>query len=253
MASKSGLRYILPSVFLVLMVVAAIFLINKVYDSQSKLEQAADIIESLGNTSFTIDADIQDSIEINTSFIIPVSIPVHVVMNVKVDAPLNMNVPFNKTLKIPYSVEINEIMPIDTLFRFPDGITADVNDTIPIHQKLKIRFWPGMNIPFSVSGKMPLNQSLSLNPGKIHVSSEIPIHLQLNDSIPVFLDFKVPVRDTIPMNLVIDADAMISFYASLPVTGKIPLKMNTPVKVDFSKTPLKAKFDSLAAVMRKIL
>jgi hypothetical protein len=254
MPSNRKTRFILYSAAIVLLLtVMSVLLINKVIDSQKKLNQAADIIESLGNTSFSIDADIQDSIDINTSFDIPVSIPVHVVMSVRLDAPLSMSVPVKKSMHIPYSINITEIIPVDTFFRFPDGITAAVDDSIALNTQLKIKFWPGIRLPFNVTGNMPLNQTLSLNPEKLRVSSDIPIHLSLNDSMPVFLDFIVPVQDTIPMNLVIDADALISFYAPLPVKGKLPLKMITPVEIDFSKTPLKAKFDSLAKVMREIL
>lgn len=250
---KTKTRYIAFTLVLLLLAVSVTLLIHKVNDSQKKLDKAADIIESLGNTSFTIDADIRDSIDIATTFYIPVSIPVHVLMNVTVSAPLKMNVPVLQTLKIPYSIRIHEIMPVDTFFYFPEGINAEVSGTIPIDSRMKIKFWPGLRIPFTVNGSMPLKQTLSLNPGKIKVSSEIPVHLLLNDSIPVYLDFTVPVKDTIPMNLLIDADAQITFYTALPVEGRLPLQMNTPVKIDFSKTPLKAKFDSLANVMRKIL
>jgi hypothetical protein len=254
MPVKVKTRYIVFTfVILLLLTVSAILLINKISDSQKKLNQAADIIESLGKTTFTIDADIHDSIDINTSFTIPVSIPVHVVMKVKVDAPLNMNVPVKRSMTIPYSIVINEIMPVDTFFQFPEGITAAVNDSIPLNSRVKTKFWPGIKVPVTISGSMPINQTLSLNPEKLRVSSNIPIRLQLNDSIPVYLDFSIPVNDSIPMELLIDADAQISFYAPLPVKGRLPLDMNTPVKVDFSKTPLKAKFDSLANVMRKIL
>lgn len=246
-------RYIVIFLSIAILAVAAVLLINKVIDSQEKLNQAADIIESLGNTSFFIDADISDSIDINTSFSIPVSIPVHVLMNVSVNVPLNMNVPVIQTLKIPYSVRIDEIMPVDTFFTFPDGITTNVNDSIDLNTKFKTRIWPGIRFPVTISGSIPLKQTLYLDPEKLHVSSEIPVHLRLNDSIPVYLDFTVPVKENIPMKLQIDADAMISFYIPLPVKGKLPLKMNTPVEIDFSKTPLKAKFDSLANVMRKIL
>lgn len=250
---KTKSRYIALTLILLLLAVSVILLINKVSDSQKKLNQAADIIESLGKTSFSIDADISDSIDINTSFTIPISIPVHVRMNVSVNAPLSMNVPVMQTLKIPYSVRIDEIMPVDTFFIFPEGITTNINDSIGFNTKIKTRIWPGIRFPVTISGSMPLKQSLYLDPEKLHVSSEIPVHLRLNDSIPVYLDFTVPVKDTLPMNLLIDADATISFYAPLPVKGRLPLKMNTPVEIDFSKTPLKAKFDSLANVMRKIL
>ncbi|MFH0866000.1 MAG: hypothetical protein V1904_07380 [Bacteroidota bacterium] len=250
---KTKTRYVTFTLILLLLAVSAILLINKVINSQKKLNQAADIIESLGQTSFTIDADIHDSIDIATTFRIPASIPVHVLMNITVDAPLNINVPVTKFIQIPYSVRINEIMPVDTFFNFPEGINAAVNDTIPIDDRMRIQFWPGIQIPFVIKGTMPLNQTLSLNPGKMRVACEIPVHLLLNDTIPVYLDFTVPVKDTIPMNLLIDADALITFYTSLPVEGRLPLQLNTPVKIDFSKTPLKAKFDSLANVMRKIL
>ncbi|MFH0894833.1 MAG: hypothetical protein V2A54_10405 [Bacteroidota bacterium] len=253
MSSKNKTGIIAIVLAVLLPVALAIYLSLKLNESREKLNQAADIIESLGNASFTIDADIQDSIEINTSFRIPVSIPVHVRMNVSVNAPLDMNVPINRQLNIPFSVKINQMLPVDTVFRFPAGIQALVNDSIPLNSRMKIKFWPGMRIPFKVQGTVPFNKALKLDPGNVRVASNIPVRLSLSDSIPVFLDFSVPVKDTIPMNLFIDSDAQITFYTSLPVRGRLPLKMKTPVKVDFSKTPLKARFDSLARVMRKIM
>ena len=249
--NKTGIIALVLAVLLPAALAAYLWL--KLGESREKLNEAADIIESLGKASFDVDADVTDTIDIATDFRIPATIPVHVRMQVSLLAPLNMDVPVEKRLSIPFSVKIDQLLPVDTLFRFPSGIQALVNDSIPLNNKLKIKFWPGMRIPFQVQGKVPLHKALNLDPGNVRVASNIPVRLRLSDSIPVFLDFTVPVKDTIPMNLNINADAQITFYSALPVRGRLPLKMKTPVRVDFSKTPLKAKFDSLARVMRKIL
>lgn len=228
-------------------------LLLKLSDAREKLDDAAEILESMGNSKFDIDAEINDTIAINTSFKVPVSIPVHVSMWIDVAAPVQMNVPVRKELMIPVNLSIDEMLGVDTLFSFPDGFTAPVNDSIPLDDKIKIRFLGLFKVPFKSTGTIRLDQDMTFNPEAVRVSSEIPIQMQIHDSIPVFLDFMMPVNDSLHFPLKVSSKAMISFYEDFPVEGNIPIHMNSPVPLDFSKTPLKAKFDSLANIMRNLL
>jgi hypothetical protein len=228
-------------------------LLLKLSDAREKLDDAAEILESMGISKFDIDAEIHDTIPINTSFRVPISIPVHVSMWIDVTAPVQMNVPVRKELMIPVNLSINELLSVDTLFGFPDGLRAPVNDSIPFEEKVKIRMFGLFKIPFKSSATIHLNQDMFFNPESVRVSSQIPVQMQIHDSIPVFLDFMMPVNDSLHFPLKVSSKAMISFYEDFPVEGNIPIHMNSPVPLDFSKTPLKAKFDSLANIMRNLL
>ncbi|MBN2730365.1 MAG: hypothetical protein JXR53_14160 [Bacteroidales bacterium] len=228
-------------------------LLLKLSDAREKLDDAAEILESMGNSKFDINAEIHDTIPINTSFKVPVSIPVHVSMWIDVAAPVQMNVPVRKELMIPVNLSIDEMLSVDTLFSFPDGFTAPVNDSIPLDDKIKIRFLGLFKVPFKSTGTIRLDQDMTFNPEAVRVSSQIPVQMQIHDSIPVFLDFMMPVNDSLHFPLKVSSKAMISFYEDFPVEGNIPIHMNSPVPLDFSKTPLKAKFDSLANIMRNLL
>ncbi|PLW94355.1 MAG: hypothetical protein C0592_03100 [Marinilabiliales bacterium] len=230
-----------------------IALLIKLSDARQKLDEAANILESMGNSKFDIDAEIHDTIAINTSFHVQVSIPVHVSMWIDVNAPVQMNVPVQKELMIPVHLIIDEMLSVDTLFHFPDGFTAPVNDSIPLDDKIKIRFLGLFRVPFRSTGQIRLNQDMFFNPEAVRVASEIPVQMQIYDSIPVFLNFTMPVNDSLHFPLKVSSQAMISFYEDFPVEGDIPIHMNSPVPLDFSKTPLKAKFDSLADIMRNLL
>ena len=228
-------------------------LLIKLNDARHKLDEAANILESMGNSKFDIDAEIHDTVAINTSFKVLTSVPVHVSMWIDVAAPVQMNVPVKKELMIPVHLSIDELLSVDTLFRFPDGLKAPVHDSIPFNEKIAIRMFGLFKIPFKSSGTIHLDQDMFFNPEAVRVASEIPVQMQINDSIPVYLDFNMPVNDSLHFPLKISSRAMISFYEDFPVEGEIPIDMNSPVPLDFSKTPLKAKFDSLANIMRNLL
>lgn len=253
MPRQNKLIWIFLSLLLTFFCGLCIVLLFKFNHAKQKLEDAAGIIESLGKAVFTIQTDIKDTLDIETSFRIPCSIPVQVQMLVMVNTPIQMDVPVKKELQIPFSMYINEIIPLDTFFRYPDGIMAKINDSIPIDSRLKIKFWPGMRIPFKTSGSIPMNQVLNIEPGGMRVVSEIPIRLNISDNIPVFLDFTLAVSDTLSMPMQINSRASISFYTDLPVQGRLPIHVMAPVEIDFSKTMLKERFDSLAFVLRNVL
>jgi len=164
-----------------------------------------------------------------------------------------MNVPVSKNLLIPFSLDIKQIIPVDTLFNFPDRLNPFISDTLDMATKMKIKFWPGFRIPFHVEGQVPLQQNLSLDMKTVRVSASIPIAMSVNDSIPVQLDFVLPVHETVSMPLVINTRATITFVEKIPIEADFPIQLKAPVEVDFRKTPMKAKFDYLSRVLREVL
>ncbi len=237
----------------VLLLLVVLLLWNRLKESQQKLDEAARIIESIGNSSFIVEAEVSDTIPISTFIVIPISIPVNVSMSIVLDVPLNMSVPVKKDMMVPFSLLINQIVPVDTSFSFPDGMQPYMNDSLQLQQKLKIRFWPGFRIPFRVAGTIPVQQNLNLEMKTMRVSADIPIKMNINDSIPVKLDFVLPVSETINMPLNINSRATITFTQKIPIEADFPINIKAPVVVDFTKTPLKQKFDSLANVLRTVL
>ncbi|HBG69633.1 MAG: hypothetical protein A2W93_12595 [Bacteroidetes bacterium GWF2_43_63] len=252
MSSKTRTGIIIAVAFLVIASVS-VFAFYKIRNAQQKLNVAADIIESIGNSSFFVEADVKDTIPVSTYISIPISIPVNVALNMTMDVPLNMNVPIHKNLTIPFSLDIHQIVPVDTLFNFPDKLDPLIDDTLGLDTKMKIRFWPGFRIPFRVEGNIPVNQNLSLDMKTVRVAASIPISMSLHDSIPVLLDFEIPVNESVSFPLKINTRATISFVEKVPIEADFPIQLKAPVEVDFKKTPLKAKFDSLSAVLREVL
>lgn len=244
---------IIISVIALLLAAIAAGAIWKLRIAQEKLNTAADIIENIGNSSFIVETEVNDTIPVNTCISIPVAIPVNVSLTMTMDVPLSMSVPVRKNLSVPFQLDIRKIVPVDTLFTFPDKLSPLIDDTLGLNSKMKIRFWPGFRIPFKVEGNIPLQQNLSLDMKTVHVSADIPISMSLSDSIPVKLDFELPVNENVSLPLVINTRAMISFVSKVPIDAEFPINLNAPVEVDFKKTPLKQKFDSLSAVLREVL
>ena len=236
-----------------IIVSVAFFAFIKIRHAQNKLNTAANIIENIGNSSFCVETDVKDTIPIKTFISIPFSIPVNVAMNMTIDVPLNMSVPINKQLTIPFTLAIHEIVPVDTLFDFPEKLSPLIEDTIGVNSKMKIRFWPGFRIPFRVEGNIPVQKCLNLDMKTVRVSTKIPISMSLRDSIPVTLDFDLPINETVSFPLNIYTCATISFVDKVPIEAIFPIQLKAPVEVDFKKTPLKNKFDSLSAVLREVL
>ncbi|HPS83123.1 MAG TPA: hypothetical protein PLA88_02320 [Bacteroidales bacterium] len=252
MTSKTRTGIIIAIAVLIIASVA-VFAFIKIRHAQNKLDAAADIIENIGNSSFFVEADVKDTIPVKTSISIPVSIPVNVALNMTLDVPLSMSVPINKKLTIPFSLAIHQIVPVDTLFNFPEKLSPLIDDTLGLSTKMKIRFWPGFRIPFRVEGDIPVQQNLSLDMKTVRVSAQIPIAMSLSDSIPVTLDFDLPVNENVSFPLNINTRATISFIEKVPIEADFPIQLKAPVEVDFKKTPLKNKFDSLSAVLREVL
>ncbi len=246
-------NYILLIAAILVITIIASFVFIKIRHAQQKLNQAAEIIENIGNSSFFIETDISDTIHVSTCIIIPVSIPVNVSLSMMLDAPLSMNVPVDKNLTVPFALNIEKIVPVDTFFHFPDKLYPFINDTLALESKMKIKFWPGFKIPFKVEGNIPISQNLNLDLKTVKVSSEIPISISINDSMPVKLDFELPVNQNISFPLKINTRANISFIEKVPIEADFPIQLQVPVEVDFKKTPLKLKFDSLASVLREVL
>lgn len=245
--------WIAISVAFALLLLALWLVLLKYRNAQQKLDEAASLIESIGQSSFFVEADVSDTIPVSTFITIPMSIPVDVCMSMRIDAPLNMQVPVRKDLNIPFALSIREVIPVDTTFSFPEGMNPFVNDTLDMQSRMKIKFWPGFRIPFRVEGSIPIKQNLSLDMQTIRVSADIPIAMNIEDNIPVRLDFSIPVSDTLNLPINIRTRAMITFVEKIPIEADFPIQLKAPVKVDFATTPLKNKFDSLARVLRQVL
>lgn len=221
--------------------------------AESRMQQAADLIESIGDAKFFVEADINDTMPVKSSIRIPVQIPVLVSMSIMVDVPITMDVAVNNEMKVPFDLTIKQIVPVDTFFQFPDPVSAYVNDSLSLASKLKIRLWPGFNIPFSVKGEVPMQQGLIFSMQSMRISADIPIAMRVQDSIPVHLDMNIPIQEHLQWPMMVNSKATITFYEELPIEAMFPIHLKVPVEVDFSKTPLQSKFDSLGNIMRKVL
>ncbi len=231
----------------------AVVALTKYRKADAQLDKAADMIEEIGRSRFEVIAEVDDTMPLSTTINIPVSVPVRVSMNLSIDAPFTMNVPVNQELNIPFHLDIQELIPIDTVFHFPDAIAPYVNDSFGLATKMDVRIFPGFRVPFRVSGIIPLNENLSFEMPSMRVKAVIPIEIDISESIPVKLSFNLPLNQNINLPLHINTAATISFIQEIPVHADFPVHLAVPVPVDFGSTPLKPRFDSLSRMLRDVL
>lgn len=253
MTSGSKMARVVRISGLVLILLGFAVIANEYFRIRSQMHKAADILDKMATAQFSVDADITDTIPINTRFRVCSSIPVIVQMEVKTDFPLQMTVGVNQRLRVPVEMNISKVIPVDTVFRFPDGFRGRMNDTFPINDRMLARILGIFNVPVKIKGMLPIDKNLNITSDGVRGQASIPINLPINDSISIQLNMKIPVSDTIPLHLPINAKANISFITTLPVEGRIPIHIRKQIPVSLEKTELNQYFKELGETLKGML
>ena len=195
------------------------------------------------NDSLSIALNKTIELPLNLSLIVPIDNEFHVqeTLTLEFDLPLSfvlsdsiatveyMEVPFNQSLFINDSLEIDIVVP--------------VNERI----KTKMKFFPHVSMPIEtnipIKTKIPISQSLQVNDTiliasdnfKIPISTVLPIKVDVpfNHKMRIIGEIIVPINQNIsvPLSMNVKTPVLNEFNASVKVINELPMKITSEMKI----------------------
>lgn len=242
-------KFFLVYVSVGLNLLMAVILLLVYFYVKQKIDLAAGLLERSAQTVIQQSIPVQDSILVASDFDIKNSIPVGVQMKVNQMIHIVDTLRVKRSVTLPLILKINQIIELDTVFEIREPVKIFMNDTIPLNQTISVQIG-AKAFPMPVQTQIPIHQELVVTMPQIPVSGKIPVRFELIDTFNVHLDFPFPVAMNVPVSLFINDPAMIAFYSSLSVQGKIPIMLNVAVNLPLRTTALREKLDSLALILK---
>jgi hypothetical protein len=235
----------------VLSIILAYVLTVMYFNAKKNLSDAAQNLKEIGNGIITDTINFESTISLDTEISILRTVPVDLKMtlNDSLKIMLTKKQPLN--LKIPINIDLDKVLHVDTTLILNDTLQLTTNGNIPVDQK----FTAFRKIRVPVKASIPIkDQSLSAKlQGATSFTSDIPIRLNINDSLPVNLDLVIPINQNAKIDYLIKNSALIGFPQKLHIKGVIPVHLKIPVQIPLSKTVLKKYLDSTASNLNNIL
>ena len=195
------------------------------------------------NDSLSIVLNKTIELPLNLNLIVPIDNEFHVqeILTLEFDLPLSfvlsdsiasveyMEVPFNQSLFINDSLEIDIVVP--------------VNERI----KTKMKFFPHVSMPIEtnipIKTKIPISQSLQVNDTiliasdnfKIPISTVLPIKVDVpfDHKMRIIGEIVVPINQNIsvPLSMNVKTPVLEEFSASVKVINELPMKITSEMKI----------------------
>lgn len=214
--------------------------------SESRLKKLGDVMEEMANSRIQYDMTVNQTISAKTDAHITDDVNVGIDMVVISEIPFQADIPVSEEMLIPIKMGIAETIYVDTLISIIDDVKINVDDTIPLDQKIKAA---GFNV--KAKADIPLKQQLKVNfDEQIRMQAHIPIDMTVIDTMPVGLDMKIPVNLMVPVRIPLKTTAKISFIETLPFEADIPVELNVPVDIPLSETAMGNYLKQVAEGMR---
>jgi hypothetical protein len=221
------------------------------FNAKKNLFNASKNLKAIGNGIISDTVTFDSVIRLDTEISILRTIPVNLKMTLNDSLKIAMTKSQPLSLKIPINLDINQLLHVDTTLTLADTLKLTTNGDISIDQKFTV--FRKFKIPLKSS--IPLkNEVLSAKlQGATWFTSDIPIRLNINDSLPVELNLIIPINQKAKIDYLIKKSALISFPQKLRIKGLIPIHLKIPIQIELSKTVLKKYLDSTASDLNKIL
>jgi hypothetical protein len=214
---------------------------------QGRLAKLGDTMAMMAEQHITKTISVNDTIPLNSSIMVTDAMSVGIDMMVETTIPFRAEIPVSQNMLVPIRIGVNEYIKLDTTIRIKDVVHIQVNDTIPMNQKMKMPIFGKRGPSFPIAGNIPLQQDLAVSFNEVmHVESMIPINLLIIDTLPIGLQMRIPVDLLIPIKIPIHSMAKVSFKEAMPVDGSIPIKMDIPVDIPMAETSLAEYFRKMA-------
>ena len=226
-------------------IIASLLLVLHV--AEGRLQKIGNTMEEMATLHIINSVEVNDTIPLNTDITITEELTVGINMVVESTIPFKAMIPVTDKMMVPIRLGVKDYIVIDTTIQIKDKVRIQVDDTIPMNQKMKMPIFGKRGPSFPIQGEIPLKQSLTVSFDELmKIYSVVPINLLVVDTLPIGLSMKIPVDLMIPIKIPIRSNAKIHFDGPMPVDARIPLKMKIPVDIPLEETSLAEYFKKMA-------
>lgn len=214
--------------------------------SEQRLNELGNLMEEMSDSRIQYDMTVSQTIAAKTDAHITDDVNVGINLVVESVIPFQAEIPVNQKMLIPIDLGITQAIYVDTMISIMDHVKINVDDTIPLDQKIKAA---GLNV--KAKAQIPLQQELTVSfDEQIRMQAYIPIDMNVIDSMAVDLDMKIPVNLMVPVRIPLQTTARISFIETLPFEADIPVKLNVPVDIPLNETAMGSYLKKVAKGMK---
>ena len=213
-----------------------------------RLEDIGNTMEEMAVQHIVTEVVVNEDIPLNSAITVTEELTVNIDMYIETEIPFTAMIPVSEQMMVPIKMGVKDYITLDTLIWVKDQITILVDDTIPLNQKMKVAIFGknrGPSMP--IVAKIPLKQSLLIDFDEpLPVRSTIPIDMLIIDTLPIGIKMSIPVDVMVPVKIPIKQTARIGFNGPMPVDAMIPISMTIPVDIPLEQTSLAKYFRKLA-------
>ena len=221
--------------------------------SEQRLQVLGDTMEEMAEQHIITEVTVDEAIPVDTKIAITEEIEVGINMTVRSEIPFKALIPVSENMLIPFKLGVQDYIQLDTTIMVQDYVNILVDDTIPLNQKVKMPILGKRGPTIPIEGKIPLKQSLLVGfEEALPVKSTVPIDMLIIDTLPVGLDMKIPVDLMVPIDIPLKTSARITFGEAMPVDAEIPITLTIPVDIPLEETSLAKYFKKMAEGLRTL-
>lgn len=219
--------------------------------TERRLYAVGDVMEEMAEQHIITEVTVDESIPLNSEITVMDELVVNIDMEVNTEIPFTAQIPVTEEMLVPFKIGVKDYIKLDTTIQVTDFVNIDVDDTIPLNQKVKLPIFGERGPSMPIQGKIPVKQQLKVGFSELlPVHSVVPIDMLIIDTLPVGLDMKIPVNVMVPVKLPIKQQAKITFNGAMPVDANIPITLTIPVDIPLKETSLALYFRKLAVGLK---
>lgn len=219
--------------------------------SERRLDALGDVMFEMSEQSIQTEVTVDETIPLNSEITVMDELVVNIDMTVNTEIPFTAQIPVTEEMLVPFKIGVKDYIKLDTTIEVTDWVNIDVDDTIPLNQKVKLPIFGKRGPSMPIQGKIPIKQTLNVGFSELlPVHSVVPVEMLIIDTLPVGLDMKIPVNVMVPVKLPIRQQAKITFNGAMPVDADIPITLTIPVDIPLSETSLAIYFRKLGVGLK---
>ncbi len=239
------------SILLCIFIIIALYAALKT--AEHRLENISQIVDDISIQHIITEVEVNDTIPLNSDITVTEELEVNIDLNLNTIIPLKVEIPVDQSIIVPFELGVLDYITIDTLIEVMDNVNIIVDDTIPLDQKVNVSIFGGKGFKMPIRGDIPVNQKLNIGFDELlPVKSTVPVDLLIIDTLPVGLSLKIPVDIDVPVRIPLKTKARISFDGPLPVNASVPIELAIPVDIPLESTSLSAYFKKLGTSLRNL-